>query len=359
MKLSVGIVGLPNVGKSTLFNALLEKQQAYAANFPFATVEPNVGVVPVKDGRLVKLAEIVETENIVPATVKFVDIAGLVKGASQGEGLGNKFLAHIREVSAIVHVVRYFKDSEVVMTGSGDWAEDYQTIETELQLADLATLEKQKPPKGKVSKEEEERWQVIEKLRAKLAEGVSAREVELREEEKELVVDLFLLTMKPVIVVVNVGEEDLSQKKLIEEEVGQKLGLKNEGILALAAKVEAELVEFDPVEREEYLRELGVETTGLDRLVKQAYQTLGLQSFLTAGKKEVRAWTIRQGMTARQAAGVIHSDFEKGFIMAKVCSYDDFVKYGGWKGAGEAGKVRQEGRDYVMQEGDVVEFMVN
>ena len=337
MKLSVGIVGLPNVGKSTLFNALMQKQQAYAANFPFATVEPNVGVVPVRDERLSKLAEVVKTEKVVPATVHFVDIAGLVKGASQGEGLGNKFLAHIREVSVIVHVVRYFKDENVVQTGSGDWGSDFETIETELQLADLATLEKQKQPKGKVEKEDELRWQLILKLRDGLERGVSARNLGLSDEEVELVRDLFLLTLKPVVVVVNVGEDDLGKVDEIGKEVRNELSFDDNQIVVISAKVEEELVEFEEEERKEYLRELGVEETGLEKLIRVAYDTLGLMSFLTAGEKEVRAWTIEKGMTAKRAAGVIHSDFEKGFIMAKVCDFTDFVEYGGWKGAAEAG----------------------
>lgn len=350
MKLSVGIVGLPNVGKSTLFNALLQKQQALAANFPFATVEPNVGVVPVKDERLQELAKIVGTERIVPATVKFVDIAGLVKGASKGEGLGNRFLAHIREVSVLVHVLRYFRDEGVVRTGSGDWREDYETVETELQLADLESIEKKKS---------EEQGKVIARIRESLEKGISAREVGLSEEEREEAGGLFLLTMKPVIVVVNVGEDDLGQVREIREQVSEKLGVSRERVLVLAAKVEAELAEFAEKEREEYLQELGMEMSGLDWLIKTAYETLGLQSFLTAGEKEVRAWTIRKGTTARKAAGVIHSDFERNFIAAKVCRYADFVKFGGWKGAAEAGKVRREGRDYVMGKEDVVEFVTN
>ncbi len=357
MKLSVGIVGLPNVGKSTLFNALVEKQQAFAANFPFATVEPNIGIVPVKDDRLDQLAQIVKTDKIIPATVKFVDIAGLVKGASQGEGLGNQFLAHIREVSLIAHVVRYFKDKNVIQTGSGHWFDDFKTIETELQLADLATLEKQKPPKGKVTPEIKERWQIIQQLKDFVAKGKNARDLKLKSNQLSLIKDLNLLTLKPKIIILNLGEEDLNQTETIKNEFQNQLKTKAP-IIGLAVKLEADLVDFSPQERQIYLQELGLQTTGLDRLIQLAYQTLKLQSFLTAGVKEVRAWTIRQGTSAQVAAGVIHSDFARHFISAKVCSFQNFIKFKGWKGAAEAGKVRQEGRDYLIQPNDIVEFMI-
>ncbi len=358
MKLSAGIVGLPNVGKSTLFNALLQKQQAFAANFPFATVEPNIGIVPVRNQRLSQLAEIVETEKIVPATVKFVDIAGLVKGASQGEGLGNRFLAHIREVSLIIHVLRYFQDPNVVQAGTGNWLEDFKTVETELQLADLETLEKQSPPKGKVSPQEKEKWQLILKLKKVLAEGKSARNLNLKPDDLELISDLNLLTLKPVIFVVNLSETDLKQTSEIETKIAHQLQTK-QPLLSLDAKLETELAELKNEERQEYLESLNLPSTGLDRLVQLAYKTLGLQSFLTAGKKEVKAWTIKKGTTAQEAAGVIHSDFAKNFINAKICNFNDFVSCNGWKGAAEAGKVRQEGREYIMQPNDIVEFMVN
>ncbi len=357
MNLSVGIVGLPNVGKSTLFNALMEKQQAFAANFPFATVEPNVGIVPVKDSRLDQLAQVVNTDKIIPATVKFVDIAGLVKGASQGEGLGNQFLAHIREVSLIAHVIRHFHDNNVVQTGSGHWLDDFITIETELQLADLSTLEKQKPPKGKVSPADQERWQLINHLKQWLSQGKSLRHSPFASEAKLKLKDLGLLTLKPVILVINLDENDLYRLSQIEEEIKNQLSQPLPTI-GLAAKLEAELIEFSPQEKQAYLAELGIKTTSLDRLIQLAYHHLNLQSFLTAGSKEVRAWTIQTGTTAQQAAGVIHSDFEKGFIAAKICDFSDFIRYQGWKGAAEAGKVRQEGRDYIMQTNDVVEFMV-
>jgi ribosome-binding ATPase len=374
MNLKVGIVGLPNVGKSTLFNALLKKQVAFAANYPFATVEPNVGVVPVPDERLEKLARVIagsvrdnsiasrqqegsldsardDTHRslppIVPAVVDFVDIAGLVKGASKGEGLGNKFLAHIREVNVICHVVRDFNDSNVVQTGSGRVEDDWQTVELELQLADLETLMKQKPPKGKMEKVEVVRWQAIEKLKAGLEEGVSAREVSLTEDEVEASRDLMLLTAKRVIMVVNVGEDDVR--------------LKDGGggdMLIICAKMEEDLAGFNDEERKEYLTTAGVVETGLEKLIRVAYESLDLISFLTAGEIEVRAWTIKRGTKAPQAAAVIHTDFEKKFIKAKCVNYEDFLKYDGWKGASEAGKVRIEGKEYVVKEGDVIEYMV-
>lgn len=363
MSLSVGIVGLPNVGKSTLFNALLQKQQAFAANYPFATIEPNVGVVPVVDKRLEILAGIVKTEKIVPATVTFVDIAGLVRGAADGEGLGNKFLANIRETSLILHVLRAFEDSEIVETGSGDYIDDYQTIETELQLADMETLNKQKKPRiGE--KDEEFRWEVIDRVRAWLEEGKSVRDMDLSEKEFEKINDLFLLTAKPRMFVFNVDEEKLSDVEVFLDSTVERfkkisLDISYDDLVVISAKLEEDLVGFDAVERFEYLVGVGAEMTGLEFLIKKAYRRLGLLSFLTAGEKEVRAWTIRVGLTAPEAAGVIHSDFEKHFIRARVCNYDDFVKFGGWKNAAEAGKVRQEGREYIMQDGDVVEFIVN
>ena len=363
MSLSVGIVGLPNVGKSTLFNALLQKQQALAANYPFATVDPNVGVVPVMDERLEKLAEVVKTEKIVPATVNFIDIAGLVKGAHKGEGLGNKFLAHIREVNLICHVLRSFEDKDVVQTGSLDVVEDFLTVETELQLADLASLEKQKETKGKVSREEEKKWEVVKKIKKALEEGVSAREVELGKEEEVLSKELSLLTAKPVLVVINVGEEEIKKTDGVVEEMVKKMkekgiNIKEEQVVVICAKMEEDLSNFEGEEKKAYLKEMRVEEAGLEQLVRKAYSHLGLISFLTAGEKEVRAWTVRQGAKAPEAAGVIHSDFEKKFIKAKICSFDDFITENGWKGVAEKGKMRLEGREYEMKEGDVVEFMV-
>lgn len=363
MSLSVGIVGLPNVGKSTLFNALLSKQQAFAANYPFATIEPNVGIVPVPDDRLAKLAGIVGTQKIVPATVTFLDIAGLVKGASQGEGLGNKFLSHIRETSLILHVVRAFADSNVVQTGSGDGVEDYLTIETELQLADLSTLEKQKEPHGKMEKEEIVRWSAVQKLRKGLEEGRSARQIELTEEEEMEAKELWLLTAKPEMWVLNTDEVGVSRAgaiitEFVEKLRGRGVEIQERDCVAICAKIEEELAGFDEEEKKEYLRSAGIERTGLENLISASYHKLGLQSFLTAGELEARAWTVEVGTLAPDAAGVIHTDFVKHFISAKVCSYEDFVEYGGWKGAALKGKVRTEGKNYVMQEGDIVEFMI-
>ncbi|MEI8232663.1 MAG: redox-regulated ATPase YchF [bacterium] len=364
MTLSVGIVGLPNVGKSTLFNALLSKQQAFAANYPFATIEPNVGIVPVPDERLVVLAPIVGTTKLVPATVTFLDIAGLVKGASQGEGLGNKFLSHIREASVILHVVRAFSDSNVIQTGSGDSVEDYLTIETELQLADLSTLEKQKEPHGKVEKADTIRWSAVLKLRSALESGVSARSVDLLDEEFEAAKDLWLLTAKPQMFCLNTDEQVIQSSGNPVLQFIQKLqehgitGIQENDVVMICAKLEEELAGFEGAERLEYLRSAGIARTGLETLIAAAYKRLGLMSFLTAGELEVRAWTIPVGCLAPDAAGVIHTDFIKHFISAKVCHYVDFVELGGWKAAAEKGKVRTEGKTYVMQEGDIVEFMI-
>ncbi len=353
MPLRVGIVGLPNVGKSTLFNALLGKQQALAANYPFATIEPNVGVVAVPDERLEVLAKTVKTEKITPATVEFVDIAGLVKGAASGEGLGNQFLAHIREVELVAQVLRVFKDPEVVRAGSIDPVEDYNTVEAELILKDLETVIKVRESKNFKLVSEKER-ELVDRVYGGLNSGKPAREV-LSYEEQETVRSMFLLTMKPEVLVANVGEEHLGEVAKWEKDLESKLGLLT---VALAAKVESELAVLGKEEARQYLKELGIEQSGLDHLIKVVYQQLGLMSFLTAGEKEVRAWTIKKGTTAQNAAGEIHTDFVKKFIKAKVVSYDDFVNLGGWKLAADAGKVRLEGRDYVMEEGDVVEFMV-
>ncbi len=364
MSLSIGIVGLPNVGKSTLFNALLGKQQALAANYPFATIEPNVGVVPVPDERLAKLAKVVHTEKMVPAMVEFVDIAGLVKGAASGEGLGNKFLTHIREVDLICHVLRAFDDGEVVRFGGGlpsyrrvntvgsqvGPEEDYQIVEAELIIKDLETLLRSKrASEGQAVKD------FYEKLFAHLDGGKPARTMVMTEKELEWIRGLFLLTMKDEVAVVNLSEGHLDQVAKIESELGLELGMP---VVGLSAKIESELAELGKGEALVYLKELGVEESGLDRLIKLVYGKLGLISFLTAGEQEVRAWTIKDGSKAPRAAGVIHTDFEKKFIKAKVCDYADFIECGGWKNAAEKGKVRMEGRNYVMKEGDVVEFMI-
>lgn len=358
MSLSVGIVGLPNVGKSTLFNALLQKQSALAANYPFATIEPNVGVVPVPDDRLPQLAQVVNTKKIVPATVEFYDIAGLVKGAAEGAGLGNKFLAHIREVNVIAHVVRAFSDTNVVREGSVSPVADYETIETELQLADLATLQKQVEPKGNQAKELHARWQRIQSWTNSLNNGDSLRHMVNTTEEKVLAKELSLLTAKPQVIVANVDEDELSNSESIREELAQQLGIKVENIIVICARLEEELAEVEASERNMFLEEYGQQKTGLQAFIKQAYHTLGLQSFYTAGEKEARAWTIQKGNTAQQAAGVIHTDFAKKFIAAHVVDYQEFINVDGWKTARDQGLVRQEGRDYIMQPDDVVEFAV-
>lgn len=353
MNLKVGIVGLPNAGKSTLFNALLKKQVAFAANYPFATIEPNIGVVPVPDDRLQKLAEITKEEEkmdklppLVPAVIEFVDIAGLVKGASTGEGLGNKFLSHIREVNVICHVLRFFSDPTVVhVAGDIDAKRDREIVETELVLADLQTLNKQVEPKMNATKEDRARWNVIGKLKSAMDTGKLARDMLTDPEERLFVRDFQLLTMKPIVYVANVSEDQLTHEFV-------------DGSTKICAKTEEELASLALEEQNEYLRSLGVQASGLDLLIQKMYETLGLISFLTCGVKEVRAWTIERGLKAPQAAGVIHTDFEKKFIKADVVSFSDFVALGGWKNAREAGKVRSEGKEYCMQDGDVVEFKI-
>ncbi len=358
MNLSIGIVGLPNVGKSTLFNALLKQQVALAANYPFATIEPNVGVVPVPDARLKKLAEVVHSNKIVPAVVEFVDIAGLVKGASSGAGLGNQFLSHIRETLAICHVLRGFSDPDIIREGSVDPLADLETIRTELQLADLATLEKQTPPKGSTSLADKKRWESIEKLKKAVSDGKMAHLVIETEEDEEVAKQLALLTAKPELFAINVDETALKSAEETRQEYARKLGAEPKQVVIISAKVESELSALGEEDQALFLAELGVEQSGLERLIQAAYKTLGLQSFLTAGEKEVRAWTIKAGANAVEAAGEIHTDFIKKFIRANVASYPDFVAAAGWKGVKEQGKLRTEGRDYIMQEDDVVEFMI-
>ncbi|EKD64889.1 MAG: hypothetical protein ACD_50C00269G0002 [uncultured bacterium] len=364
MNLSVGIVGLPNVGKSTLFNALLKKQAAFVANYPFATIEPNVGIVPVPDPRLEKLAEITKVEEkmvsippIKPATVNFVDIAGLVKGASEGAGLGNKFLSHIREVAIIAHVVRDFEDENVIREGSINAKSDYETIRTELILADLQTLSK---INEKALKTDPVKKGAVEKLQEDLNSGKSALDVALTEEEKTAIRELGLLSQKPEVIVVNVSEGEYTEKNIpaIVKKHSQALNLHSDRFVVICAKIESELSELSKDEQREYLKDLGLDFSGLERLIQKAYETLGLISFLTAGEKEVRAWTIRKGANAVDAAGEIHTDFMKKFIKAEVVSYDDFVELSGWKGAREKGKARLEGKDYIMRDGDVVEFKI-
>ena len=357
MSLSIGIVGLPNVGKSTLFTALTKKT-GLAANYPFATIDPNVGIVDVPDSRLQKLADIVNPGRIVPATVEFVDIAGLVKGANEGEGLGNQFLANIRETDAICEVVRYFKDPnvmrEVGRTGEFvDPAGDADTIMTELILADMGTLEKQLPKLEKEAKRDKElmpKFEVAKRLLAWLNEGKRAASMEMTDEERAAAKGLFLLTMKPILYIANV-DEDALDADLAEIDGCQPV--------PISAKVEADLAELDPAEAKEYLEAMGLEESGLARLVRSAYKLLGLQSYFTSGETETRAWTIPIGAKAPQAAGVIHSDFERGFIKAETASYADYVELGGELGCRNAGKLRQEGKEYVVQDGDVMHFKFN
>ncbi len=363
--LSVGIVGLPNVGKSTLFNALLKRQAAFVANYPFATIEPNIGIVPVPDERLEKLAQTTKEEEkmvskppIRPATVKFVDIAGLVKGAAQGAGLGNKFLSHIREVNIVAHVVRAFEDDNIVKEGAVDPKTDYETIQTELILADLQTIQQAQSRIKRFQKQTEK--DAIDKLFRGLNEGNPAKEIVLTPEEKEFAKTFFLLSAKPEIIVLNVSENDYSEKKFgsIYSRYTSIPGVEKEDGVIVCAKIESELSELDVEEQKEYLDGLGLQASGLERLIQKSYKALGLISFLTCGEKEVRAWTIEKGMKAVEAAGVIHTDFTKKFIKAEVVSYEDFVRLGGWKKTREAGRARLEGRDYIMRDGDVVEFKI-
>lgn len=362
--LAVGIIGLPNVGKSTLFNALLKKQQALAANYPFATIEPNIGVVPVPDERLEKLAEITRAEvgmqNLPPiksALIEFVDIAGLVKGASEGAGLGNKFLSHIREVKVVAHVVRAFEDSDVIKEGAVDPKSDYDTIVTELILSDLQTLSK---VNEKTLKAEPLKKTLVDKLLSEMNSGKPARSVNLTDEEKELIKDLQLLSSKPEIIVLNVSEDQYSDEKNLDtiKKYSELLGVSSDLLVVICAKVESELAELGEEDSKAYLNELGVEKSGLERLIQKAYDKLGLISYLTCGDIEVKAWTIKKGSNAVEAAGAIHTDFMAKFIKAEVVSYTDFVELGGWKNARTSGKARMEGRDYIMQDGDVVEFKI-
>jgi GTP-binding protein YchF len=364
--LQAGIVGLPNVGKSTLFNALTAQEAALAANYPFATIEPNVGVVPVPDERLNPLAKIVKTDTIVPATVEFVDIAGLVRGASKGEGLGNQFLANIRETDAVIQVVRCFEDENIIhVEGSVNPVRDIETIQIELALADLASCEKRRDKAMRAAKsgdkDAKKELELLDKIQPVLEEGRPARSADLSDDDRAIVKGWFLLSTKPTIYAANVDEDSLADPdsnphvKTVREHAASE----NADVVVICAKLEAELVALEPAERADYLKDLGLKSSGVDELIKAAYHMLGLMSFLTAGEKEVRAWTIPIGTKAPQAAGEIHTDIERGFIRAEIVSYDALVKAGNYATAREQGLLRLEGKEYIMQEGDIVNFRFN
>ncbi len=362
MSLKCGIVGLPNVGKSTLFNALTKAGIA-AENYPFCTIEPNVGIVEVPDIRLTKLSEIVHPEKIQPAIVEFVDIAGLVAGASKGEGLGNQFLANIRETDAIVNVVRCFDDNNVIhVNGKVDPIDDIATINTELALADLATLDKAIQKEGKKARSGDKESQilinVLERLKPHLDQGKTARTFNLTDDEKNLIKPLCLLTIKPAMYVANVSDNGFNNNPYLDR-LTEYAKSENAPIVAICAAMEAEIAELDDADKIEFLKDMGLTEPGLNRLIRAGFSLLGLQTYFTAGVKEVRAWTVQVGATAPKAAGVIHTDFERGFIRAEVISYNDYITYKGEQGSKEAGKMRLEGKDYIVKDGDVMHFRFN
>ncbi len=359
MSLSIGIVGLPNVGKSTLFNALLGKAQAAASNFPFCTIEPNVGIVPVPDFRLDKLAKFENSKKIIPTTVEFVDIAGLVKGAHQGQGLGNKFLSHIREVDAIIQVVRLFSDKNVShVSGDIEPKNDMETIDTELLLADLDTLEKRLDKEEKMAKKDNKlipKVNMYRKLKQHLEQGLSVRTFDFEKEEASFMKELNLLSIKPILYVANLDDNQINNPKPLHK----ILGIDSDKIIAINAKTEAELVDLSPNDQAEYLKAINLDEPGLNKIIKNGYKLLNLITFFTAGETETKAWTIRKGALAPQAAGTIHTDFEKGFIKAEVINYTDLEPLGSLKKASEQGLIRIEGKDYIVKDGDVMLFKFN
>ncbi|PNZ27846.1 GTP-binding and nucleic acid-binding protein YchF [Staphylococcus petrasii] len=364
MALTAGIVGLPNVGKSTLFNAIT-KAGALAANYPFATIDPNVGIVEVPDTRLNKLTEMVEPKKTIPTTFEFTDIAGIVKGASKGEGLGNKFLSHIREVDAICQVVRAFDDENVThVSGRVDPLDDIEVINMELVLADLESVEKRLPRIEKMARQKDKtaemELRILSRIKEALENGNPVRSLEFTDEDQKYVNQAQLLTSKKMLYIANVGEDEIGNEDNDKVKVIREYAAKEDSeVIVISAKIEEEIATLDDEDKEMFLEDLGIEEPGLNRLIRTTYELLGLSTYFTAGVQEVRAWTFRQGMTAPQCAGIIHTDFERGFIRAEVTSYDDYVANGGEQGAKEAGKQRLEGKEYIMQDGDIVHFRFN